>query len=51
MKNQCEAITVASTYSASHRCLKKKAGSKVGKQSLCNHHKTAADTRRQLVRA
>lgn len=39
-KNQCEAMTLASTYAAAHRCLKK--GKKVGARRLCAHHQQQA---------
>jgi hypothetical protein len=39
---QCEAVTVASTYSAVHRCLKRSVGPKAGKRRLCRHHKSMA---------
>ena len=35
---QCEATTLPSTYSQSHRCLKKKGVKKTGKRNLCAHH-------------
>jgi hypothetical protein len=38
---QCEATTRASTYSKSHRCLKKSGVKKIGKRYLCAHHMNA----------
>jgi hypothetical protein len=37
-KNQCEAVTQASTYSAAHRCLKARAAKNAGTRKLCVHH-------------
>lgn len=45
MTNQCEATTLASTYSTAHRCLKKRV-KKTGKKSLCAHHHTMEDKKR-----
>jgi hypothetical protein len=42
---QCEATTLASTYSLSHRCLKNKGVKKAGKKNLCAHH-TSMEARR-----
>jgi hypothetical protein len=42
MKNQCEATTLATTYSAAHQCLKNKGVKKEGKRRLCAHHRAAA---------
>lgn len=39
---QCEAVTVASTYSSAHRCLKRSVDPKSGKRRLCRHHKSMA---------
>lgn len=41
MKEQCEAITQASTYSDPHRCLKKGTVAGSGKRRLCAHHRAA----------
>lgn len=41
MKEQCEAVTQASTYSEAHRCLKKGTAAKAGRRILCAHHRTA----------
>ena len=38
MKNQCQAVTLASTYSQAHRCLKPAAGSRAPR--LCAHHRS-----------
>jgi hypothetical protein len=38
---QCDAITLASTYSAPHRCLKTKGLVTVKKRRLCPHHRSA----------
>jgi hypothetical protein len=46
MKNQCEAVTLASTYSQSHRCLKKAGIKRLGKRRLCLHHRNF-EARRQ----
>lgn len=47
MRNQCEATTLASTYSRAHRCLKKKAGKKkkAGARALCSAHQVIEDRR------
>ena len=37
---QCDAKTLSSTYSDAHRCLKSTGLKKVGKRSLCMHHRT-----------
>lgn len=37
---QCEATTLASTYSPSHRCLKTRGVKKLGGKRLCAHHQT-----------
>ncbi|MBI5625102.1 MAG: hypothetical protein HY924_15100 [Elusimicrobia bacterium] len=37
---QCDAVTLASTYAAAHRCLKKTGVRKIGKRNLCAHHRT-----------
>ncbi|MBI5239035.1 MAG: hypothetical protein HY926_01045 [Elusimicrobia bacterium] len=36
---QCDARTLPSTYSESHRCLKSAGLKKVGKRTLCPHHR------------
>ncbi|MFA6316160.1 MAG: hypothetical protein WC943_01985 [Elusimicrobiota bacterium] len=36
---QCDAMTLRSTYTAAHRCLKKTGVRKVGKKNLCAHHR------------
>lgn len=38
---QCEAWTLASTYTLAHRCLKTSGLKKVGKRWLCAHHRKA----------
>ncbi len=38
---QCEAMTRSSTYSATHRCLKRNGVKKIGRRYLCAHHKNA----------
>ncbi len=38
MKDQCHAVTLASTYSDAHRCLKKIDLSRAGKKIHCAHH-------------
>jgi hypothetical protein len=38
MTKQCEATTLVSTYSDSHRCLKKRGVKQAGKRALCVHH-------------
>jgi len=38
---QCDATTIASTYSDSHRCLKRHGLKKVGRRILCAHHYAA----------
>jgi hypothetical protein len=40
--SQCDAITLASTYTVSHRCLKINGVRKTGKKNLCAHHRTQA---------
>jgi hypothetical protein len=45
MKNQCEAVTRPSSYTAAHRCLKKKAGARLGGRYLCTHHKAMSERR------
>lgn len=47
---QCEAVAPASTYTSSHRCLKRSVGPKSGKRRLCSHHKSMA-ARRPAPRA
>lgn len=42
---QCQALTVANTYSPSHRCLKRQGLRKVGALYLCSHHRAAARAR------
>jgi hypothetical protein len=39
---QCQAVTIPSTYSASHQCLKRSGVHKVGPLFLCAHHRAAA---------
>jgi hypothetical protein len=41
--NQCDALTLASTYSQAHRCLKLTDVKKVGKLTLCAHHRAMRD--------
>ncbi len=38
---QCQAMTLASTYSTAHRCLKTNGVKKTGSKVLCAHHRTA----------
>jgi len=45
---QCQAVTVASTYSAAHRCLKSSVGPKKSGRSLCTHHKSVRAPARPL---
>lgn len=47
---QCEAVAPASTYTSSHRCLKRSVGPKSGKRRLCSHHKSMNAARRPSVR-
>lgn len=37
---QCEAITLPSSYSEAHRCLKTSGVKKSGRKYLCAHHQT-----------
>jgi len=37
--SQCDAQTLPSTYSDSHRCLKRSGLKKIGKRTLCLHHR------------
>lgn len=46
MNKQCEAVTLASTYSDAHRCLKRRGVKKTGKRRLCAHHQAMAARRR-----
>ncbi|MCX5795655.1 MAG: hypothetical protein NTY77_09195 [Elusimicrobia bacterium] len=46
--NQCEAQTLASTYSEAHRCLKSSGLKKIGKRTLCVHHRTMRDRKAAL---
>jgi hypothetical protein len=39
---QCQAVTVAGTYSAAHRCLKRGGLRRKGSLQLCAHHFAAA---------
>lgn len=41
-RRQCQAVTLASTYSSSHRCLKRHGVLKTGAAYLCSHHRAAA---------
>lgn len=41
MIRQCEAMTVASTYTAAHRCLKMGKWKRIGARRLCTHHRLA----------
>ena len=36
---QCDATTLASSYSSAHPCLKKNGIKKVGKKRFCAHHR------------
>ena len=45
MKMQCEAVTLVSTYSESHRCLKTKGILKTGQRRLCAHHRMMEERR------
>ena len=38
--SQCDAQTLASTYSDAHRCLKSTGLKRIGKRTLCMHHRT-----------
>ena len=38
--NRCDATTLASTYSEAHRCLKGTGLKRIGKRTLCMHHRT-----------
>ncbi len=46
MSRQCEATTLASTYSLSHRCLKTRGIKRVGALRLCPHHQAMEARRR-----
>ena len=39
---QCDATTLASTYTRAHRCLKTKGLKLVKRRRLCSHHRAAA---------
>ncbi len=39
---QCQALTLAGTYSPSHRCLKRSGLRKIGAILLCTHHRALA---------
>lgn len=39
---QCDAMTLASTYSQAHRCLKTKGLKVVKRRRLCSHHRARA---------
>ena len=43
---QCDAVTLASSYSLAHPCLKKNGIKKVGKKQLCAHHRAARPARK-----
>lgn len=45
---QCEALTLASSYSAAHRCLKVRGIKKMGPLQLCSHHRSARLSARRL---
>lgn len=38
-RRQCQAVTLAGTYSSSHRCLKRNNVHKAGAAFLCSHHR------------
>lgn len=38
-RRQCQAVTLASSYSSSHRCLKRNNVHKAGAAYLCSHHR------------
>ncbi|MEK7384731.1 MAG: hypothetical protein AAB262_15810 [Elusimicrobiota bacterium] len=38
---QCDAITLASSYACAHPCLKKNGLKKVGQRRLCAHHRAS----------
>jgi hypothetical protein len=42
---RCDALTLSSTYSAAHRCLKRTGVRKVGKKNLCTHHRAMKSRR------
>ncbi|MFA5140243.1 MAG: hypothetical protein WC728_13510 [Elusimicrobiota bacterium] len=44
---QCEAKTLSSTYSETHRCLKSTGLKKIGKRYLCAHHRSMQGRRKQ----
>jgi hypothetical protein len=44
MTTQCEAITLVSTYSNAHQCLKTSGIRKHGKRNLCAHHRSSSQT-------
>jgi hypothetical protein len=45
-RRQCQAVTLAGTYSSSHRCLKNTNVHKAGAAYLCPHHRAMADRAR-----
>jgi hypothetical protein len=45
MKKQCEAVTLASTYTSAHRCLKTQGIKKTGRLCLCAHHRAMEERR------
>ncbi|MFA6003189.1 MAG: hypothetical protein WC881_03895 [Elusimicrobiota bacterium] len=44
-KVQCEAMTLASTYTPAHRCLNRHGVQGVGGRHLCAHHRSGAGPR------
>ncbi|MDE1976565.1 MAG: hypothetical protein KGL04_08405 [Elusimicrobia bacterium] len=40
---QCQAVTLAGTYSPSHRCLKRSGVLRQGAAYLCAHHRAPAE--------
>jgi|GEM_PF-4738284 len=46
--NQCDAQTLPSTYSEAHRCLKSTGLKRIGKRTLCMHHRTMRDRKTAL---
>lgn len=42
-RRRCQAATLPSTYSSSHRCLKRHNLHKAGAAYLCMHHRAMAD--------
>lgn len=45
-RRQCQAVTLAGTYSTSHRCLKRNNVLKAGAAYLCSHHRAMSDRSR-----